>query len=780
MNPQDLLHRLEPYRPLLVPAAFIGLIAVIVVPLPPVVMDLLIAANLGLAALILMTTVFLKSPLEFSVFPSVLLGTTLFRLVLNIATTRLILSGSAGGGDPTAVAGKVIEGFSEFVTGSSVVVGVILFLILITVQFMVITKGAGRISEVAARFTLDGMPGKQMAIDADLNAGLIDEKAARERRERIGREADFYGAMDGAGKFVRGDAIAGIIITLVNIVGGFAVGVAINGYSVVEAAELYTRLTVGDGLVSQMPALVISIAAALIVTRSGSRSDLSSELGKQLTHGRGALAMTAGFLGLLAFTGLPALPLLTLGTVAGLLAWKAGGAAPGAPGAGARPGAAAGGARPGVPGGGGGSGGSGGEAVALSPEEKKKQEDDALADALGVDTLELEIGYTLVALVDPAQGGDLLDRITLIRRQLAAEQGLVMPPVRIRDNMQAEPHAYALKVRGNTVAEGQLFPGQFLAMDGGATDPDAAPLPGQPTREPAFGLEATWIERAHRDRAEAEGYTVIDPISVLATHLTEVVKNHAAELLDYEETANLITGLREKAPALCDAVLGPATGPNESPILKPAELQRVLQNLLAERVSVRDLGTIVETLGAWAPRTKDVDVLTEYARNALRRTICAAYAVPVEPSFTGEPAGSAGGRLHCVSVDPALEELISGYVERGEHGTALSMPPGVSNGVAAALVEELGRLMAMGHHPVVLASPPVRKPVRTLLEPHLPTAAVLGYNEVAQGVEVESVGVVEYTPAGRGAPPAAGQTPPPPGAAPPAAGAAGRAAALAG
>ena len=325
-----------------------------------------------------------------------------------------------------------------------------------------------------------------------------------------------------------------------------------------------------------------------------------------------------------------------------------------------------------------------------------------------------------------------------------------MPPVRIRDNMQAEPNTYVLKVRGNPVAEGQLFPGQFLAMDGGMTEPGSDPLPGVTTREPAFGLEATWVERVHRDRAEMAGYTVIDPTSVLSTHLTEVVKNHAAELLDYEETSNLITQLREKSPALCDAVLGPASGPNESPILKPAELQRVLQNLLAERVSIRDLGTIVETLGTWAPRTRDVDVLTEYARNALRRTICAAYATPVEPQ-PGEPAGAApsGGRLHCVSVDPALEELILGYVDRGEHGTALSMPPGVSNGVAAALVEELQRLMHAGHHPVVLASPPVRKPVRTILEPHLPTAAVLGYNEVAQGVEVESLGVVEYTPPAR-------------------------------
>lgn len=747
MNPQleKLSARAEPFRALLVPAAFIGLIAVIVVPLPPLVMDLLIAANLGLAALILMTTVFLKSPLEFSVFPSVLLGTTLFRLVLNIATTRLILSGSSEGGDPTAVAGKVIEGFSEFVTGSSVVVGVILFIILIVVQFMVITKGAGRISEVAARFTLDGMPGKQMAIDADLNAGLIDEKGARERRELIAREADFYGAMDGAGKFVRGDAVAGIIITLVNIVGGFAVGVAINGYSVMEAAELYTRLTVGDGLVSQMPALVISIAAALIVTRSGSKKDLGSELGSQLTAGRGALAMTAGFLALLAMTGLPALPLLSLAVLAGVLAWRAGGASASARPAGgaagerstALPGQAAAGAAP------------------LSPEEKKKQEDDALADALGVDILELEIGYALVSLVDPNQGGDLLDRITLIRRQLAAEQGLVMPPVRIRDNMQAEPNTYVLKVRGNRVAEGQLYPGQFLAMDGGMIEPDAAPLPGMATREPAFGLEATWIERPHRDRAEMEGYTVIDPTSVLSTHLTEVVKNHASELLDYEETSNLITGLREKSPSLCDAVLGPATGPNESPILKPAELQRVLQNLLAERVSIRDLGTIVETLGTWAPRTRDVDVLTEYVRNALRRTICAAYALPVEPA-PGEDAGSGKLRLYCVSVDPALEERISGYVERSEHGTALSMPPGVSNQIAAALVAELQRLMALGHHPVVLASPPVRKSVRTLIEPHIPTAAVLGYNEVAQGVEVESVGVVEHeTPSARAASPPA-------------------------
>ncbi len=704
------------YKPLLVPVAVIGMIAVIVVPLPPVIMDLLIAANIAIASLILMTTIFVKSPLEFSVFPSVLLGTTLLRLVLNIATTRLILSNEAdSAAEATASAGKVIEAFAEFVSGSSVVVGVILFLILIIVQFVVITKGATRISEVAARFTLDGMPGKQMAIDADLNAGLIDEQTARKRREEIGREADFYGAMDGAAKFVRGDAIAGIIITLVNIVGGFAVGVAMNGMPVGEAVDVYTRLTIGDGLVSQLPAFVISIAAALIVTRSGSREDLGLELAGQLASRSAALWITAGFLAAMSVTGLPTIPMLALGLIVGVVAWSAGRHEKQAK-----------------------------HVEAKTAKEETKPDPAPIEQALHVDTMELEVGYALVQLVDTSQGGDLLERITMIRRTLAAEQGLVMPPVRIRDNMQLGPNEYNIKIRGNAVASGQVFPGQYLAMDGGLADPDAEPLPGVRTREPAFGLDAVWIQANLRDQAEQMQYTAVDATSVLSTHLTEVVKNHAHELLDYEETTNLITQLREKAPKLCEAVLGPAGTQTEAPLIKPNELQTVLQNLLRERVPIRDLATIVETLGQWGTRTKDLDVLTEYVRNELRRTICTQYSVS-EPGL--DDAGLALGptitKLYCVSLDPALEDLINGYIERSEQGTSLSMPPAVANRVTAALLEECNTLMNAGRRPVVLTSPQVRGQVRRLIEPHLPTCAVLGYNEVSKGVDVESLGLVQ-------------------------------------
>ncbi len=702
--------QIDRFRPLLVPIGFVGLIAVIVVPLPTMVMDLMLAANIGLAALILMTTIFISRPLEFSVFPSLLLATTLFRLVLNIATTRLILTGSDSG-DPMAVAGEVISAFAQFVTGSSLVVGTILFLILIIVQFVVITKGATRISEVAARFTLDGMPGKQMAIDADLNAGLIDEKQARTRREEIGQEADFYGAMDGAAKFVRGDAVAGIIITIVNVLGGFAVGVWMQGMSAAESAEVFTRLTIGDGLVSQLPAFVISIAAALIVTRSGSKSDLGTELTDQLTAKSASLGVTAGFMAMLAFTGLPLVPLLSLSLVAGGMAyWVARGEKKKV------------------------------QTEAKQAEKAKKAEPVPIEQALHVDTLELEVGYALVRLVDSGSGGDLLDRVTMIRRTLASEQGLVMPPVRIRDNMQLSPNDYHVKIRGNSVASGQVYPGQYLAMDGGLLDPDADPLPGQKTKEPAFGLDAVWIEAGLRERAEGMNYTVVDATSVLATHLTEVVKNHAHELLDFEEVNNLITQLKERSPKLCDSVLG-----GDSPVVKPRELQRVLQNLLRERVPIRDLASIVETLGEWAVRTKDMDVLTEYVRNALRRTICSQYtSMEQRPDATGMALGPSESMLYCVSLDPSLEDLINGYIERSNEGTSMSMPPSVANRVTGALLEEVQRLVQQGRPPVVLASPQVRGQVRRLVEPHLPTCAVLGYNEISKGVHVESVGLVQF------------------------------------
>ena len=707
-----MINRFHQYRPLLVPIAFIGMLSMIVVPMPPMLMDLMIAANIALAAIILLTTIFVESPLDFSVFPSLLLGTTLFRLVLNIATTKMILSADpASPTAATAAAGRVIQAFAEFVTGSSVVVGVVMFSILIIIQFVVITKGATRISEVAARFTLDGMPGKQMAIDADLNAGLIDEQQAKHRREEIAQEADFYGAMDGAAKFVRGDAIAGIIITVVNILGGFAIGVFMNGWTVNESIDVFTRLTVGDGLVSQLPAFVISIAAGLIVTRSSSRQDLGTELTGQLTSRAAAVGITSGFLILMGlFTPLPTAPMLILGSILGLFVFIT---------QRTQTQAAA-------------------QTQADETAKAARPDDSPVEEVMKVDTLELEVGYGLVRLVDHTQGGDLLNRITMIRRQLATEMGLVMPPVRIRDNMQLQPNDYAIKIRGNIMAQGELHPGQFLAMDSGLA---SEPLQGVKTTEPAFGLDAVWISPGQKERAEALNYTVVGATDVLATHITEVVRNHARELLTREETNNLIIQLKERAPKLCEEVLQPVG--DKPALVKPGELQRVLQNLLTERVPVRDLEVIVETLGDWATRTRDLDVLTEYVRNALSRTICNQYTVS-EPAGDGVMPGTQHvNKLYCVSLDPALEDQINGYIERSAEGTSMTMPPAIANRISTALLQELQRLTQAGHHPVVLASPQVRGQIRQLIEPHLPNAAVLGYNEVSKGVDVEALGLVQ-------------------------------------
>ena len=672
------------YSNLVVPLAMVSLLGVIIVPLPPVIMDLLIASNLSLAAVVLLTT-------------------TLFRLVLNVASTRLILSADAAGpSQVTDVAGKVIETFGTFVTGgaageANVVVGIIIFVILIVVQFVVITKGSTRISEVAARFTLDGMPGKQMAIDADLNAGIIDEHEARRRRETITREADFYGAMDGASKFVRGDAIAGVIITVINIVGGFAIGVFEKGWPVGDTMAAFTKLTIGDGLVSQIPAFIIAIAAGLIVTRSSSERDLGQEFTTQLVSSPVALAITAGFLGLMAFTGLPAVPMLGLAASVGGLAWlirrrthyqhQA-------------------------------------EHEAQQAEQRKQEGPPPVEKLLNVDTMELEVGYGLVKLVDQSQGGDLLDRISMMRRQLAVELGLIVPPVRIRDNMQVQPHEYRIKVRGNTIGQGEVYPDQYLAMDSGIA---GGPIQGQKTREPAFGLDAYWIDEGQRSAAETMNYTVVDASSVLATHLTELIKTHAEELLTREETTRLIEQLREKSPKLVEEVIG-----NQ---IKTGELQKVLQGLLRERVPIRDMETIIETLAEWSARTKDLDVLVEYVRNALRRTICNQY---VEADVE-----TGASRLYCVSLDPGLEDMINGYIERGQHGTSMSMPPGVANRITTAVLTEMRKLIESGHHPVVLSSPQVRAQVRQLLESHLSNVAVLGYNEVSKGVEVESMGLVQ-------------------------------------
>ena len=697
----------QKYKGLLVPLAFITLTAVILVPLPPLVLDVLIAANITLSIIILMTTMYVEEPLDFSVFPSLLLGVTLFRLVLNVATTRLILTADANSPQQAQeMAGKVISAFAGFVAGGNLVVGVIVFIILVVVQFVVITKGATRISEVAARFTLDAMPGKQMAIDADLNAGVIDEKEARRRRQRVSREADFFGAMDGASKFVRGDAIAGIIITVVNVIGGFAVGMLMKGWDAAETARVFTLLTIGDGLASQIPAFLVAIASALVVTRAGSKQSLGEEMTGQLAGKPEALWIAASFCGLLALTPLPKLPLISLAVVLGLMAHFQ------------RRGAQI---------------ASNNERVKAEQEAKAAIPAPKVEELLKVDVLELEVGYALVCLVDTNQGGELLERISAIRRQLAADIGLVMPPVRIRDNMTMTPTQYRVKIRGNIVAEGETRPGMLMAMDSGIA---SGPVQGEPTREPAFGLSAWWIAPTLKTRAESMNYTVVDPTSVLATHLSEIVKAHGDELLTREEVNNLILQLKQSAPKLVEETI--------PTVVKPGDLQKVLQSLLRERVPIRDLETIVETLSDWGGKTKDLDVLTEYVRNALRRAICLQHAQPIDPLQSPPRAGAraARHRLVCATLDPALEDVINGFIDRSPAGTTLSIPAATAAAVARRVIDALQPAIKAGHTPILIASPQVRAQVRQIVEPHLPGVVVMGYNEIVPEIEVESLGLV--------------------------------------
>ena len=693
-----IFHTVARHRHLIVPVSFLLLVGVLVVPLPPAVLDLLLCLNIAIAAIVLMTTIYMRKPLDFSVFPALLLGTTLFRLVLNVASTRLILSIETK--DPaqaSTAAGHVIQAFANFVAGSNAVVGAIIFVILVIVQFVVITKGATRMSEVAARFTLDAMPGKQMAIDADLSAGAIDEKTARDRREEISREADFYGAMDGASKFVRGDAIAGIIITLINIIGGFAIAKFQLGWDAADAMKTFMLLSIGDGLVSQLPAFLVAIASGLIVARAGGGKTVGEEIPNQLASQPAALYLIAGFLGLLSFTPLPTLPLIgaaiMLGGTAYAMQWKA-----------KKETAAA-------------------EGRARSEAARKPVEPPKVEELLTVDTLELEIGYGVVGLVDAGRGGDLLERIAGIRRHLAVELGLVMPSVRIRDNMQLDPNEYRLKIRGAVVASGKVYPDLLMAMDSGLAH---GRLEGIQTKEPAFGLDAIWIARGMRERAENANWTVVDATSVLATHSSELVKSHADELLTREEVSNLLAQLKQKTPKLVEELV--------PSLVKPSDLQKILQSLLRERVAIRDLETIIETMAEWIPHTKDHDVLVEYVRNGLRRSICMQY---TEVDDRGRP------RLRCVTMDPALEDTISGYIDRTASGTTFTIPPQIANRIARAVAETARPLADLGRPVVVLASPSVRAQVRQILEPHIAGVAVLGYNEVVRGTDLESVGLVQ-------------------------------------
>jgi flagellar biosynthesis protein FlhA len=679
--------RFSRWQDLVLPLLLIASVLVIIVPLPAAMLDVLLAANITLAVLVLLTTIFVQTPLEFNIFPSLLLATTLGRLVLNVASTRLILT--RGAVDKLHAAGGVIQAFGEFVAGDQLVVGAILFVIIVVIQFVVITKGATRISEVAARFALDGMPGRQMAIDADLNAGIIDEKEAQRRREEITQQADFYGAMDGASKFVRGDAIAGIVITLINVVGGLVIGVLQQGMSLLEAAEIFTKLTIGDGLVSQVPAFLISLAAGLLVTRSTQKSDLPVQFLRQLFDNPRALAVAAGFLVILVFTNLPKIPLLTLGSGCGALALV----------------------------------------LARQQQQTRQQQaqqakadakpaEERIEDFLAVDPMEVEIGAGLVKLASPKYGGDLLPRITAVRQNVAADIGIILPKVRIRDNIRLGEHEYRIKIANNPVAQGEVHPGKLLALDGGQA---SGTLPGLATRDPAFQQPAIWIDAGLAQQAQMLGYTVVEPTAVLATHLQEVVRAHADELLTRDATKHLLDELKKSSPAVVEDLI-----PGQ---LKLAEVQQVLQMLLREEVPIRHLAQILETLGDYAGKTKDLVFLTEYVRHRLARTLCSRYRDPQ-------------GRLFVLTLDPAWEDKIAAGIEHTERGLFLRTPPQTVEALCQRIAAELPKLTGLGKRPLVLVSPQIRAGLKQMTSAHLPRLVVMSFNEVTRDTKVEVVGVV--------------------------------------
>ena len=662
----------------------VSIVIMIIIPLPAGLIDFLLTTNITLSLIMLFISMYINQPLQFSIFPSLLLLTTLLRLSLNISTTRLILRD----GD----AGQVIRAFGEFVVGGNAVVGFIIFLIIIVIQFIVITKGAERIAEVAARFTLDAMPGKQMAIDADLNAGLINEMEAKERRKAIERAADFYGAMDGASKFVKGDAIAGIIITIINICGGLVIGMVQRGMEFQSALSTYTLLTVGDGLVSQIPALLISTSAGIIVTKAASESNLGREVTAQLFAQPKAMFLASGVLAALGVVpALPQLPLFTLAMVllfSGYMIRRAAAAE---------------------------------EAAAredIQPaqlEEMRKPEN--VMGLLQVDPIEVEFGYAIIPLADVNQGGDLLDRVVMIRRQIALELGMVVPIIRLRDNIQLGPNQYRIKIKGIEVSEGELVMDGFLAMDPGAA---AGEIEGIDTIEPAFGLPAKWIKEEEKDRAEMLGYTVVDPPTVISTHLTETIKAHIHELLGRQEVKKLVDNLKENHPALVEELV-----PKQ---MTYGEVQKVLANLLREGVSIRDLVTIFETLADYAPVTRDPDMLTEYVRQSLSRTISKKF-VP-------------GKKARVVTLDQGLEEKILSSVQQTEQGSFITLDPEVTKKMINSLSNQLNAFTQTGEQPIVLTSPMVRLYFKKLTEQFVPGLVVLSYNELEPGIEIQSMGVV--------------------------------------
>lgn len=672
-------------RDLTVLLGIIGIVLMMILPIPAWLLDVLLIVNISIALTIILVAMNTKDPLQFSIFPSLLLITTLFRLALNLSTTKLILADGH--------AGEVVATFGSWIARGQIAIGFIVFLILVVVQFIVITKGSERVAEVGARFTLDAMPGKQMSIDADLNAGMINEQQARERRRNVEREADFFGSMDGASKFVKGDAIASIIILIINLIGGFIIGMTVHGMSFQTSLSTYSVLTIGDGLVSQIPALLISTASGLIVTRAASEGNLAEDLTGQLLSYPKLLyivAATIAFLGF--FTPITVMSTLPL---AGLMAYAAY------------------------------SMGQKASKQLIADEqlvEEKQIEEvrspESVINLLTVDPIEFEFGYGLIPLADTGQGGDLLDRIIMIRRQCALEMGLVVPVIRIRDNIQLKPNEYVIKIKGNNVGGGELLLNHYLAMSPGYDDES---ISGIETIEPSFGLPALWIDESVKERAELSGYTVVDPPSVVATHLTELIKRHGHELLGRQETKQLIDNLRENYPVLVDELI--------PSILAVGDIQKVLGKLLREKISIRDLVTIFETLADYGTYTKDPDILTEYVRQSLSRQITQQF------SQTGET-------LRVITVGPGLEKKISESVQQTEQGSYLALDPVSTQTVYQRLTEQINRLLQSGQQPIVLTSPTIRMYLRQVIERTMQDIPVLSYSELEPNIEIQSVGVV--------------------------------------
>ena len=685
----SLAQRFSKSPDIMMAVGLIGILAIMIVPMRPFMMDLLISLGIAVSVIMMVTAVYVKRALDFSSFPTMLLITTLYRLSLNIATTRIILLHGPDQG--TAAAGEVIHSFGDYVVGGNYAVGIVVFAILVVINFMVITKGAGRVAEVSARFTLDALPGKQMAIDADLNAGIINEEVARTRRVDVAREADFYGAMDGASKFVRGDAIAGILIVFINIIGGIIIGTLQRGMSIGDAAQTFTLLTIGDGLVSQIPALIVSTAAGIIVTRSGGTNDLGTDLSKQVFSQPKALYAGAGVMGVLAV--LPGLPFLPFSILASGLAFMANRFQ--------RKEA---------------------ERVVeenhVKEKEKNKKEPEKIESLLGVDPLELEVGYGLVSLVDGDKNGDLLERITGIRKQFAMEMGIVVPPLRIRDNLELKPGDYQVLLKGVPIANGSLMVGHLMAMDPGNVSDK---VKGIPTKEPAFGLDALWISPNDKDQANYAGYTVVDLSTVIATHLTEVIRQNNSELLGRQELQTLLDGLKQSAPKVVEDLI--------PSLLSTSVVLKVLKNLLKEGVSIRDLRSILEAMAEMAPHQKDPNLITEHVRTALSRTI------------TKKLVGF-DGQLTLLTLDKQVEETIASGIIQTDQGPQLSLDPEFVRQFVSELNDQAAQMLQETSQAVVLCSPLIRMHVKQLVDRFIPNVTVLSHNELTPTVNIRSFGTV--------------------------------------